>query len=922
MSKKVLNDFDLPNEGDIIDRIANEQERVKRERLSITKASQIKQKSDFIALLRQFGIEVRKNGRSYMALCPFHKDTKPSLSIDPEKKLFHCFGCGISGDVIEFVKQYKGTDFHHALSILSELNRSAHTKPEDTPIPFLPASAGMTPSQPKTTIVPPPPLSQVKLHTLLKAVGEHYHKTLLTNQKAQEYLKRRGLMDAELINRFTIGYCDCTLPQRISDSQKEALRTAGIFTSSGTEHFRGCIVVPVFKENGQIGEMYGRSISGTKHLYLPGPHEGVFNHKAMKVYDEIILVESIIDALSLIRLRFENTIPLYGLNGYTEDHRKGLIENRIKKVIIAFDNDDAGRKGAESLKKLLPDEVSASFLFPPRGKDWNEELVMGAEREVLKKMMEEAEVYTPEKEQQSLEVKREGSTYRFTINEITYRLIGVKEVFVQDLRVNIKAQYGRESFYDKFDLYSARARSGYSTTLGELFGVEPKRIEKDMIQILEYLEEQREKVLGVAGEEKQEMSEEERELGERFCKSPDMFEQVVKDMEVLGYVGEEVNKQLIFLAAVSRLLPQPLSVYIQAGSSAGKSYLLETMRKLLPPEAVKALSSFSDQALNYLKQQEFFDKVFILGEAIHNDTVLAQIRQMQSENEISRLVTVKDEKTGEMVSKEIRHEVRLSFMTTSTALILHLENASRCLVLHGDESAEQTRRVLEKQRHKSSFEGYAEEKYLIPQIIKKHHAAQRLLQKLPVFNPFSSYMRYPEARISMRRSQKQFLVTIEAACTTRQMQKERVVRVEPYTGSEIEGIECDLEDYRRAYRLFVEGVLQQSFNDVPEGVEIVYEGIREMVRERGREEKLEPTQVTFIQKQVRELTKLGGVSVKRYLRMLVEYEYVEVLGGRRHGTRYCYRLREDKSIEEIDLSMIPTPEEMERRMEGEEGRSG
>ena len=388
-------------------------------------------------------------------------------------------------------------------------------------------------------------------------------------------------------------------------------------------------------------------------------------------------------------------------------------------------------------------------------------------------------------------------------------------------------------------------------------------------------------------------------------------------MEVLGYVGEEVNKLLVYLVAVSRLTLKPLSVYIQAGSSSGKSYLLETLRKLLPKGAVKALTSFSDQSLNYLKEDDFLDKVFIVGEAIHNDVVEAQIRQMQSENELSRLVTLKDPKTGELVSREIRHKVRIAFMMSSTALYLNPENASRCLVLHVDETAGQTEKVLKAQRHRRTFKGIMKEKNLVPGIIEKHRVANELLNKVVVFNPFAPFLKFPRIRTVMRRAQEQFLSLIDSSCILRQLQKQRVVKQDPYTGKEVEGIECDLEDYKVVHKLFRQGVLGINFNDIPSGTKTLYEEIRKMLRAIAKKEKLKATQVSFIQQQVRSYTGLGGEFVKKHIRILLEYEYIQVTAGKRHGTRFCYKIREDKPIEELDLSMIPDPEEIKRRMEQE-----
>jgi len=222
--------------------------------------------------------------------------------------------------------------------------------------------------------------------------------------------------------------------------------------------------------------------------------------------------------------------------------------------------------------------------------------------------------------------------------------------------------------------------------------------------------------------------------------------------------------------------------------------------------------------------------------------------------------------------------------------------------------------VLKKQRHKRTFSGYMEEAHAIPKIIKKHRAAQQLLQKLPVFNPFAPHLTFPKVRTTMRRAQEQFLSLIDASCLLRQMQKNLITKKDPGTGKVVEGIECDIEDYRAAYELFTKGVLGTHYSDLPQGAKDLYEIIRLMLKELAQKEKLEATQVTFIQKQIRERSMLGADSVRKYIQLLVSYEYLQVVGGKRHGTRFCYRLREDKPLTELDISVIPTPAEMVKRI--------
>ena len=867
----------------------------------------LKGRVDIVAMFEEFGVKLIKKGKSYTGLCPWHDDHEPSLSVDREKGLYNCFGCGEAGDMFSLVEKMKDCGFKEALQFLKKKAGAPQVEAEPAAAPALtPPDYGQPVKQAKDSAYDQGNLT-------LTDITDFYHKKLYEKKQALGYLEQRGITNTELYTRFKLGYADGSLLNVCSNGQKQALKTLGLVRESGSEHLHGCITFPILDEHERTVSLYGRSIEGINHLYLPGQHKGVFNAKASKVYDEIILTESIIDALSLIQLKLENVQATYGTNGFTEEHIKILKDNLVKTVVIGFDSDEAGQKAAEKLKtKLLEQGFKVKVISPPKGKDWNEYLLQGGTKEEVKKLIEAAPI--SQKQKEPFTVEKQGAVYIFAINELTYRVAGVKELFVQDLKAMIKAEYGKQGFYDRLDLYSARSRSSYSINLGSLFQVEPTRIGRDLVRILEYLEEQRDKALTGQEETQKELSQEEREAGNEFLHSKDIYNQIVADMELSGYVGEEVNKKLTYLVAVSRLLPKPLSVYIQAGASSGKSYLLETLRKLLPPECVKAITSFSDQSLNYLKEEDFQDKVFIVGEAIHNEVVEAQVRQMQSENELSRLVTLKDPKTGELESREIRHKVRIAFMMSSTALYLNPENASRCLVLHVDESAEQTERVLKKQRHKRTFKGHLEEMHTIPEIIKKHRSAQRLLQKIPVFNPFAPYLTFPKIRTTMRRAQEQFLILIDSSCLLRQMHKERVEKTDPATGKTVIGIECDIEDYRIAYELFTRGVLGINFNDIPQGTKVLYEEIRILCREQARKEKVESTQVTFIRKQVREHTSLGGEFVKKHLRILVEYEYIQLVGGKRHGTRFSYRLREDCPIGGLDVSMIPTPEEMEKRI--------
>ena len=185
-----------------------------------------------------------------------------------------------------------------------------------------------------------------------------------------------------IINHYKIGYCSGSLKEILSAEQIEQLKFFGILNEKGDEVFKGYITIPLTNELTDVVGFYGRAIdnrSTIPHKYLKGDHKGLLNAKAVKIYsDELILTESVLDGISLKKLGIDNIIPCYGVNGFSDYHNEVLKNNLVKKVIIAFDNDDAGITGSEKLKeKLLNQGYQVKEIFPPNSKDWNEYLLNG-----------------------------------------------------------------------------------------------------------------------------------------------------------------------------------------------------------------------------------------------------------------------------------------------------------------------------------------------------------------------------------------------------------------------------------------------------------------------------------------------------------------------------------------------------------------
>ena len=389
-----------------------------------------------------------------------------------------------------------------------------------------------------------------------------------------------------------------------------------------------------------------------------------------------------------------------------------------------------------------------------------------------------------------------------------------------------------------------------------------------------------------------------------FLRDPNLFNRIEEDLEELGYVGESVNKQLMYLAASSRKMESPISIIVHSQSASGKSYLIDTVKKLMPPEDVVSLTSLSDQALNYMEDEALWGKFLTLGEAVHSEAVEYQLREMLSCGELSRLVTTKDEKSGGMMSRMVRKKVKVTAVMSTTSERINEENASRCFLISTDESQSQTQAIQRRQRQKYSLEAYRKRESLIPSIIRRHQAAQRLLEPRMIINSFAEHLEFPSSQRRTRRDHERFIDLIAAVCFLRQHQRSAAA-FEPY-------LECDIEDYRIAHQI-ISQILPGVLTSLPKSAGVLYGQIQELAEKKATAESLSLHEVLFTQREIREGIGASHDVVKRNLRYLVEYEYIETRGGR-SGSRYRYRLSSTPPVGAGAFDTLPDPVEMQRRI--------
>ena len=846
------------------------------------KIDRIKATVDMIALAEAKGVHMKKNGRGYFGLCPFHNDKNPSLSINPKTNLWQCFGCGAGGDVIRFIELFDGVDFSEAVRRLSD--NGFHQRPADDP----PQKALDKPTPPLTT-------EQIKL---LTRVIEFYHTAFAQSPQAGEYLTGRGITEKSLYADYKLGLADGrlldTLPKK--GGIKDQLKELGILNQKGTEHFYGCLVFPVFNADNNPCGLYGRRIqgAGADHLYLPGERKGVFNWQAAKAHKEIILTESIIDSLTLINAGIKNTIPCYGVNGLTQNHMELFRQQKTESILICFDADEPGRKAAQEIKQTLETKgIQASIIDLPDDQDINEFFLLTADP------LNHFKAVLPQTVQnQSPAVKKEISTeekdtitktdfgFVLTTDGRTYEVRGLcrRDNKLKATVKGIRQDGAKKRLHiDTVDFYSARSRAYLVKGLCDLFGVDDPTITRD-IETLLARAEQYHQPENRPDEQKPAMTDKERAEALRFLKNPSMFDEILTDIETLGYTGEEMNKLLCYVAAVSRKMDSPLSVMIQSRSAAGKSFLQDTILSLIPEEDKTKYTRLTDQALFYTDRHSLKHKILAIEELDGMNGAIYSVRSIQSSKQITIAYTGKDPATGEQKTLENVVEGPLMVFITTTQVDIDGETASRFVFISIDESEPMTRKVLEKQRQAHTITGMLN-KLKSDGIVKKHQNANRLLKPLYVFNPYAELLTFTSKSLRARRDHTKYLNLISAVAYLFQYQRER--RTIDHDGKTIDYINVTLDDIEKA-NLIANHVLGRSLDELPPPSRALLKLIQEMCARHTRK-KSQIEEYHFTRKDIREFCCWSDFQVRTHIRQLEDLEYVYSVAGKR-GKEYVYEL--------------------------------
>jgi DNA primase len=321
--------------------------------------NQIKERIEISHLIGDY-LALRKVGKNHVTNCPFHKDDTPSFYVSPDLNIFHCFGCGKSGDVITFVMEYEKVPFMEAVRILAEK-----------------AGIEIGKFEGKNEI----------LYSIHNFAADFYHKELLNSPQVLNYLKKRAVK-TDTIEEFKLGfapYGSNFLPKAKKEFKIQDLIKSGLVkktNGSAKDTFFLRLLFPLFSSSGRIIGFGGRRLSKRGPKYLNSPDTPI--HKKGKNFyslwhtkeeirklEKVTLVEGYFDFLSLYQTGLKNVVACLGTS-LTLDQAE-LISRYAKEVILFFDKDAAGQAATlRSLGMLLDKGINVKIAESGKGKDPDE----------------------------------------------------------------------------------------------------------------------------------------------------------------------------------------------------------------------------------------------------------------------------------------------------------------------------------------------------------------------------------------------------------------------------------------------------------------------------------------------------------------------------------------------------------------------
>ena len=300
---------------------------------------EVKQSNDIVEVISQY-VHLKRSGRNFFGLCPFHNEKSPSFSVSPDKQIFHCFGCGVGGNVITFIGKIEGIGFKESIEALAER--------ANIQLPTIENNVDSKKEELKSKVY--------KVNTF---AAEYYHKRLYQKEAkvAQDYIKKRKI-NSETLESFKIGYSG-NFDELYQALKKEGFKDPEILESGLVnkndrgmyiDRYRNRLMIPILDERNRVIAFGGRVLDDSKPKYINSPENIVYSKgrhlfglNVAKKGDtkKLLIVEGYMDAISLHQRGITNVVAALGTA--LTPQQGWLLRKNAEQVILGFDSDGAGQ---------------------------------------------------------------------------------------------------------------------------------------------------------------------------------------------------------------------------------------------------------------------------------------------------------------------------------------------------------------------------------------------------------------------------------------------------------------------------------------------------------------------------------------------------------------------------------------------------
>lgn len=446
----------------------------------------------------------------------------------------------------------------------------------------------------------------------------------------------------------------------------------------------------------------------------------------------------------------------------------------------------------------------------------------------------------------------------------TYSVLGQLTLDLASLRVTLHVLFkgNPKKYRVKLDLYDTEKVLSWVSDLSEKAEVDHSRLELEIFQLIDLLEAHREEQFNELFNSKPKkiktLTATEENEAIAFLKRPHLLKQLNEKLAHTGIIGEEQNRLLLFIIATTYKMEHTLHGIIQSSSGSGKSHLINTIASLVPKEDVLSFSRVTSKAFYYYKSEDLTNKLILIQDLDGlNDEALYGLRELQSSGELTSSITMKD-KLGRTQAKLNVVEGKFASLSATTKQV-YLDNYSRSIILQVDESLEQTKRITDYQNRLLSgkIDKKAQQK-----AINLLTNCIRMLKPYEVFNKYLDTVNLPIESCMLRRLNFQFQVFVNQLVIIHQFQRK----------TDKQGrLIATKEDVKLAIHLFFDSIYMK--------VDELDAGLRNFFEELKNHTDKKHIEHPFTQREVRHYFNLNKTKVKRYVKELVELEYLQIVSG-------------------------------------------